>query len=359
MLLVSPPEAPGAPAQPPTTPAPPAAPAASATGTAAAPAPAVSRVVAVHDASATDAFKPRPEVVRRMALQGLTNLTRTGSARAAWATLLSTNDTVGIKVHSGPGPDTGTRPPVVAALVEQLLEFGLPPSRIILWDRQRADLRAAGYFELAAKYGIRAEGSVNSGFNTNVFYNPDQPVIGPMIWSDVEFGQKGESAGRRSFVSKLVTREMTKIVIVTPLLNHNSAGVFGHLYSLALGSVDNTLRFENDLLHLKTAVPEIYALPALGDRVALCVTDALVCQYEGEQRGLLHYSAALNELRFSRDPVALDLLSLRELERQRTLADQPPPQHPSFRSQIELLDNAALLELGTSDDSLIRVEHVP
>ena len=39
---------------------------------------------------------------------------------------------------------------------------------------------------------------------------------------------------------------MTKIINVTPLLNHNLAGVSGILYGLAIGSVDNTLRFELD-----------------------------------------------------------------------------------------------------------------
>ena len=320
---------------------------------------ALSQVVVVHDAQATDAFKPREDVVRQMVKTGITNLALTGSAKDAWKKWLATNDTVGIKVHSAPGANTGTRPAVVAAVVEQLLECGLPPSRIIIWDRQRADLRQAGYFSLAEKYGVRVEGSVNAGFDPDSFYNPDRPVIGPLIWSDLEFGKKTPDAGRKSFLSKLVAKEITKIVVITPVLNHNTAGVFGHLVSLAIGSVDNTLRFENDLLHLKSAVPEIYALPALSDRVVLCITDALVCQYEGEQRGLLHYSSAVNELRFSRDPVALDLLSLRELERQRVLSSQPVPHHNPFAAQMELLENAALLELGASDDSRIRIQHIP
>ncbi|HKX63253.1 MAG TPA: hypothetical protein VJS65_15440 [Verrucomicrobiae bacterium] len=318
-----------------------------------------SQVVIVHDPQATSAFKPRQDVIRRMVTTGITNLARTGSASAAWKKWITTNDTVGIKVHSTPGPDTGTRPAVVAAVVEQLLQAGLPPSKIIIWDRQRADLRQAGFFNLASNYGVRVEGSVNAGFDPGTFYNPDRPVIGPLIWSDLEFGKKTDAAGRKSFVSKLVAREITKIVVITPVLNHNTAGVFGHLFSLALGSVDNTLRFENDLLNLKTAVPEIYALPSLSDRVVLCMTDALVCQYEGEQRGLLHYSAAINEIRFSQDPVALDLLSLRELERQRVLSAQPLSHHNSFASQMELLENAALLELGSTEDTRIRVQHVP
>jgi hypothetical protein len=119
-------------------------------------------------------------------------------------------------------------------------------------------------------------------------------------------------------VTKLVSKEITKIISVSPLLNHNTAGVSGNICSLALGSIDNSLRFEGDLTKLATALPEIYALPALGDHVALNIVDALVCQYQGEQFGFLHYSVALNQLRFSTDPVALDVLSIQELEKQRS-----------------------------------------
>ena len=64
-------------------------------------------------------------------------------------------------------------------------------------------------------------------------------------------------------------------------------------------------------------MPEIYALPVLGDRVALNITDALIGQYEGGSRGLLHYSSVLNQLWFSHDPVALDTLAIKELDRER------------------------------------------
>lgn len=137
---------------------------------------------------------------------------------------------------------------------------------------------------------------------------------------------------------------MTKIINITPLMNHNEAGVFGNLFSLASGSVDNFARFDGDRDRLAKAVPEIYALPALSDHVVLNITDALICQYEGEERSLLHYSAILNQLRFSTDPVALDVLSLKELDRQRDLAKAPV-----VKFESDLYDNAALLELGMSD----------
>ena len=92
-------------------------------------------------------------------------------------------------------------------------------------------------------------------------------------------------------------------------------GVCGNLYSLALGSVDNILRFESDPDALAEAIPEIYALEAVGDHVVLNITDALHLPVpKAANAACFHYSTALNELRFSTDPVALDVLSIQELD---------------------------------------------
>ena len=316
-----------------------------------------SRIVVVHHAAATEAFVPQPEKVRQMVQQGLTRLTGKPTVSDAWRTMVSPKDIVGIKVFTAPGRDAGTRATVVEAVVEGLIQAKHPASNILIWDKQRADLRRAGYMELAARYGVRVEGSADAGYDETTAYTPDRPMPGQLVYGDLEFGKKGDGVGRRSFVSKLVVKGMTRIINITPLLNHNTAGVSGHLYSLALGSVDNSIRFENDLFRLSVAVPEIYALPTLSDRVILNITDALICQYQGEQSGLLHYSTTLNELRFSKDPVALDSLSLRELERIR-VSNVPTLREHSLTNQLELLHNAALLELGVSEEPRIKVERV-
>jgi hypothetical protein len=318
--------------------------------------PTLSHVVIIHDPAATDAFKPVTLRVRAMVDSGITNLTGKADLAAAWRTIVGPTDVVGIKVLSAPGADAGTRPSVVAAIIEGLIAARVPLTNIVVWDRQRADLRKAGFAELAERYGTRIEGSANIGFDETVFYSPERPVPAQLVWGDVEFSRKGEGVGRRSFVTRLLTKELTKVICVTPMLNHNAAGVNGHLYSLAQGGVDNFIRFENDLLRLSTAVPEIFALPAISDKVVLCVTDALLCQYHGESQSLLHYSVMLNELRFSKDAVALDYLSLRDMEQVRLSAKTPVPREFSFTNQVELLNNAALLELGTSEIENIKIE---
>jgi hypothetical protein len=299
-------------------------------------------VYIVEDSKATEAFRPNTNRVQEMVNCAITNLTAKTTVADAWKSLVSTQDIVGIKVFSEPGPNSGTRPAVVAAVVRGLIESGLPPDHIIIWDKRRTDLRLAGFFDLAKRVGVRAAGSAEAGYDEKTFY--DTPLIGNLVWGDFEFGKKGSGIGRKSFVSKLVTDEITKIINITPLMNHNEAGVTGNLYSLAMGSVDNTTRFEGDPARLAIAVPEIYALPALSDHVVLSIVDALICQYEGEERSLLHYSVSLNQLRFSRDPVALDVLSLQELDRQREIA-----RAPVIKPLRDLYSNASLLELGVSD----------
>ena len=283
--------------------------------------------------------------------RGLTNLTGKSSVVAAWRSLVTTQDVVGIKVFSSPGPNSGTRPAVAAAVVEGLLAAGLPPKHIIVWDRETVDLRLAGFFDLAERYGIRVAGSAQAGWDDRTFYETE--ILGNLVYGDHEFGIRADGAGRKSFVSKLVSRDITRIISITPLLNHNLVGVSGHLYGLATGSVDNLTRFESIPDRMTRAIPEIYALEALSDKVVLNITDALICQYEGGERGLLHYSTILNQLRFSKDPVALDMLSIKELDRQRLTAEAPV-----VKPNLDLYDTASLMQLGVSDLKRIQVDKV-
>lgn len=310
------------------------------------------RVIMAWDAEATEAFQPNADRIRALVNRGLTNLTRKATVGDAWRSLVSTQDVVGLKVVSAPGPNSGTRPAVVAAVLEGLLQAGVPAQRIIIWDKHWADLRQAGFVDLARRYGARVESSQLAGYDATNFYAA--PLVGQLVWGDLEFQQKGEGIGRKSFLSKLVSREITKIINITPLLNHNSAGVSGNLFSLAVGSVDNTLRFETDPARLAEAVPEIWRALSLDERVVLNIVDALVCQYQGEQRSLLHYSAILNEIRLSTDPVALDVLSVLELNRQRQAAKIISP-----TNSMALFENAALLELGVSEPAAITIERIP
>ena len=309
------------------------------------------RVLVVENARATSVFAPQRGAIDEMLRAGILSVTGKPTVSAAWLSLVSTQDVVGIKVCSAPGRTSGTRPEVAAALVSELLEAGIPAKQILIWDRRLADLRLSGFFDLADQFKVQIAGSAEEGYDEKVFY--ERPLLGKLVWGDLEFGKRGEGVGRKSYVSRLVTQRMTKIINLTPLLNHNLAGVSGNLFGLAIGSIDNWIRFENEPPELAQAVSEIYALPEVGDKVVFNIVDALICQYQGEERSLLHYSTALNQLRFSADPVALDVLSLHELDFQRELSKIAP-----VKNNIQIYENAALLELGVSDIRKIQVERL-
>jgi hypothetical protein len=312
------------------------------------------RVIVTHDPGATATFVPAPHRIATMVDRGLMALTGQPTVREAWLSLVTTQDTVGIKVVSGPGPTIGTRPAVVEAVVTSLLQTGLAPGQIVVWDRNMSDLQAAGMLALADRHGVRVVGSVGSGYDPEVYY--DTVLLGRLVWGDLEFGRESPGAGRRSHVSRLISRELTRIISISPLLNHNVVGVSGHLYGLTMSGLDNTLRFEGNAARLSEAVPEIMA-EVFADKFVLGIVDALICQYQGQARPLLHYSTVLNQLWFSVDPVALDILAIEELERQRQAA-----QIPGARPTLDLYSNATLLELGVSrlqDIEIIRTVRDP
>ena len=312
--------------------------------------PAHAQVVRIENANAILDLQPDPSVVQVMVNSGVTELTGLTNSRAAWRSLVSTQDVVGIKVFSEAGMLSGTRPAVVAAVIHGLLAAGVSPQNIIIWDKHVYDLRDAGFSDLAARLGVRVAGSAETGYDPSTYYLPDTVVIGSLVWGDLEFGKTGEGVGRKSYVTRIVSRDITKIISIAPLLNQQDIGVCGHLYSLALGSVDNTRRFEADPGRLAVAVPEIYALPQLSDHVVLNITDALLGQYEGGGRALLHYSAVPNQLWFSHDPVALDVLAIEELASERRAAGAP-----QLKPALELYANANLLQLGENNVQKIKV----
>jgi hypothetical protein len=101
------------------------------------------------------------------------------------------------------------------------------------------------------------------------------------------------------------------------------------------------------------ALPEIYALPSVGDRVALHVTDALLGQYQGGPASFLQYSTELDQLWFSHDPVALDTMALKELVRERKAFNIP-----SVPLNSQIYTNAVLLQLGQNNLSRVQIEDV-
>ncbi|MFO7732661.1 MAG: DUF362 domain-containing protein [Candidatus Aminicenantes bacterium] len=116
----------------------------------------------------------------------------------------------------------------------------------------------------------------------------------------------------KSFLSTIVTRDITKLVNIAVLKHNEDSGVTWATKNIALGVTTNKVRFHID--YCTEAIPEILALPCLKDKMALHIGEAAKISTVSVAGAQL---AMDNRIFFSRDPVAMDAVGLEILEEKR------------------------------------------
>src|SRR5260370_17615326 len=74
----------------------------------------------------------------------------------AWASLISPNDKIGIKISAAGGELFTTHHDVVSAIVDGLVAAGHPRSSIIVWDRSLQGSKEAGYKNAADRLEFKS-----------------------------------------------------------------------------------------------------------------------------------------------------------------------------------------------------------
>src|ERR1035441_5320652 len=94
-------------------------------------------VVGVRAAKSIDTTtgKIDRQAVREMMAQGMRGLTGAPDAREAWRSFFSPSDVVGIKVNCSGAPGVMSSPEVVAEIVRNLMDAGLPAKQIWIYER--------------------------------------------------------------------------------------------------------------------------------------------------------------------------------------------------------------------------------
>ena len=109
------------------------------------PVPTPSIVYAVHNPDAIKDYKTNPRVVHEMVNRLVIAATGQSDVAKAWASLVSPNDRIGIKISAAGGELFTTHHDVVNAIVDGLVAAGHPRSSIIVWDRSLGGIKDAGY----------------------------------------------------------------------------------------------------------------------------------------------------------------------------------------------------------------------
>lgn len=304
---------------------------------------------------------PNPAVVRRMVDVLVCAATGKNHPAAAWASLVKPTERVGIKVAASGGAVGGTRPAVVEAIAAGLASAGVPPSNIIVWDRNAADLLAAGFNPKSPLYRLRWTDPAK-GYDTKAIVTA--PVLGRLIWGDSGFGERGgdnmadvlgsgEQLSSTSHWSKILSLEVDKVVNVPSLQDSFHTGINGALANMALSNLDNWRRFTRAPEHGDPYLAEIYSDGMIRDKVVLTILDALVAQYAGGPFPNPGFLLEYHTIFASKDPVAIDATALRILDENRI-----PSKLPSLEGMTRWLESAHALGLGNFREEEIRLVRV-
>lgn len=353
--------------------------------------PARSRVVLSEKPALLQRFQPDNPGIRATFNRLLLAHTGKRSVAEAWRTMVSPKDTVGLKISTAGGPLLGTHRALVEAVIDGLTEAGVPPRQIILWDKHEDQMINAGYVPMQPPAGWRCLAVIpGAGFDGGKFYFHE--LAGQLIWGDRDFVGRAEQkddviqrllksaaadsknpaaspdpsadsakppatppqVSNRSYFTRILTRDITKLINLPVLSDHDRIGVWGAVSSLALGSVDNHRRFLADNEAAGRGIAEILEHEAIQSKIILHIMDGLIGQYAGGPAFHANYAGSPGLIMISRDPVALDTLALERIQDGRRLRNVVPVPEP-----VHHLRQAAALGLGQADRSRIDIVVVP
>jgi len=319
------------------------------------PIPTSATIYYAQDAQALTQFEENPTVTRRMVERLVIAVTGQPDVARAWRSLVTPADRVGIKVAASGGRYFGSHRGIVAAIVEGLEQAGVPRSRVIVWDREMDDLRAAGFVRQRGGYEVASVPPI-TGYDRKASLSA--PVLGKLIWGDALFQEKQGKLGKRlveadqlsstSHLANVPSKQVTKIINVPVLSDEAGTGVAGAIYNMTVPNIDNWRRFTTTEGDGASGLLDVYADERVGGKVVLTIMDALLAQYAGGPRFNPNYAFPYHTIYASKDPVALDANAYRLIEGWRK-----PAKLPSIARRAEWLKDGEAMGLGFFTESKI------
>jgi uncharacterized protein (DUF362 family) len=331
------------------------------------PVPPRSIVVRTESPDAIFDYKTNNSVVARMVNDAVISVTGEGSVAAAWASLVKPSDIVGIKVSANGAPLFSTRPAVVQAIVNGLREAGVSPDNIVVWDRDEELLKRAGFHSRVGDYRVLwSEGN----------YDPQvalsSPVSGQLIYGDLFFVGKNlpklkeelkveldnkkrglpANISNESHVSKVLTKVVTKVINVPVLADNIYCGLSGAMFNMTVQNVDNWRRLVQPPDEGES-IPEMYSDPRISQKIVLTIMDGLVALYAGAPFGDANYAIHFGTIYASKDPVAIDAVASKQLDKWRVDAKMDP-----VSKTAKYVETAASMQLGNAELSRIEIRDV-
>ena len=316
-------------------------------------------IYAIHDSNAIKDYKTKPPVVHAMVNRLVLAATGQSDVAKAWASLVSPNDKVGIKISAAGGELFTTHHDVVNAIVDGLVAAGHPRGSIIVWDRSLGGIKDAGYQPAVDGYQLKAI-PPRDGYDPKAVVSA--PLLGKLIWGDLDYRSDKvkmpilsdtENTSNISHFSRVLSTEVTKIINVPVMSSSETNGIAGCLYNMTIPNIDNWRRFAQGSRFGAESLAEIYSNPVIARKVVFNLMDGLIAQYAGGPQSQPNYAVHYATLYASKDAVALDAAALRRLEQWRMRASLPAIGHTA-----DYIDFASALGLGNAASNRIEIRNI-
>jgi uncharacterized protein (DUF362 family) len=331
------------------------------------PGPYPGRVIEVHHPASivSGAYQARP--VEDMMRKGMMELTGAPGWVDAWRVFFEPGDVVAIKVCPVGGRRCSSDALVLHQIVEGLKQAGVKTSDIVVYNRYRKEMFATGVPSWLPD-GVRMSWASEAynriqhdmeGYDRDTF--ADLPLAMP--GQDIR-----EEHIRRSYVSKLLVKQVNKVVNLPVLKHHDCAGVTIALKNLSHGFVNNVERSHARPPYLNacgTFIPAIVNTPVFREKVVLNIVDGVRGLWNGGPGADPRFVWEHKTMYFGTDPVALDKVGWKVIDEKRVeqgllpVKEAPADRHNRFAyPQVEHIDLAGVLGLGVFDDARIKVRRV-
>jgi len=298
-----------------------------------------------------------------MIARSMLELTGEKKLKKAWRKFVSPGDRIGLKVNPVAGKSLSTSHEVVRSVIAQMEESGIKRSQLTIWDRREFELTDAGF--TPENYpGIRIVGTEQMD-KEGLYYGKDGKLYGEHMidrdwyyWADVE-GEYDEytmpymvNGGKYSYFTKIVTRELDKIINI-PILKNAGMTVTLALKNLAFGSVSNTGRLHAKLWNETCA--QVCAFAPLRDKVVLNIADGIKGCFNGGPGANPQFFCDYHTIITGSDPVAVDRIGY-DIVLAKRIAEGL--QKAGTPQALEFMLQAERLSLGVADREKIELREV-
>lgn len=238
-----------------------------------------------------------PAAARHAVEAALAACTGLATGRAAVEALFGAGDTVGIKLNCLAGRGLSPRPELVASLASLLRERGIPPHRIIAFDRSSREVARAGFV-------VRREGGDFLCYGIDNDYDREPSTSG-------EIG---------SCFARLVSTTCTALVSFGVVKDHDLSGVSAGLKNL-YGLIHNPNKYHDN--NCDPYVADVLNHPFVRGKLRLTLLDGVTAQCHGGPAYRPDSVWPLGLVAASTDPVAADAWAWKVIDAERARRGLP------------------------------------